>query len=59
MVVTYILKFIAFYICFLFSAGFFAGAAKACFEEKWTDFGHNFMLALIYVGGLMWIVGII
>ena len=59
MIFGYVVKFFAFVICFIFGAGFFAGAAKSCAEEKWSDFGFNFMLAIIYIGGMMWITGII
>ena len=56
---AYVLKFLALVACFIFGAGFFAGAAKSCAEEKWADFGSNFMLAIVYVSGMLWIVGLI
>lgn len=52
-------KLLALFVCFIFASGFFAGAARSCAEEKWSDFGTNFMLALCYVGGMLWIVGVI
>ena len=56
---AYILRFLAFVICFIFGAGFFAGAARSSAEEKWSDFSLNLMLALVYIGGMMWIVGLV
>lgn len=38
--------------CFLFGAGHAAAAAKAMHEEKWTDFGCNFMLAAVFTIGI-------
>ena len=56
---SYLLKLLALFVCFIFAAGFFAGAARSCAEENWSNFGVNFMLALCYIGGMLWIVGVI
>ena len=48
-----IIKICAIIACFLFAAGFAAGAAKAFDEKKWSDFGLNYTLSASFLFGML------
>ena len=53
---AFILKILALFVCFIFASAFFSGAARAIGEERYADFGLDFMLAITYVYGMIWMV---
>lgn len=55
----YAVRFVGLLIFFLFGASYVSAAGKACYERNWSAFGADFMLALVNIGGMLWILGLI
>lgn len=53
---AFFLKFVALVVCFIFASAFLGGAARSIAEEKYYDFGLDFMLAIAYIYGMVLIL---
>lgn len=59
MFALYLVKFLALVIFFIYGACNIAAAGENSSKENWLGFGYNVMLALAFIGGMLWIIGLI
>lgn len=59
MFLYYAAKFIGLLLFFLFGSAHLSAAGKASSEGDWSSFGVDLMMAIVFIGGMLWILGLI